>query len=209
VNISTQTLAAAIGDRVRQERQARRWTFDRLAEVSGLSRRLLIKIEQGDANPSVGSLLRISDALGIPLPALVEAPSAAPVRVTRSGDGAVLWSSESGGQGVLLTSIETPDVVELWDWTMNPGDRHESEPHSPRTRELLSVQEGAMTLRTGVESLVLEAGDAVTFPGDQPHSYANEGSVPARFALSVFEPRNAPAARPEDATAPRGTGAGS
>jgi transcriptional regulator with XRE-family HTH domain len=71
-------LAAAIGARVRLARQARRWTLDRLAETAGVSRRMLVNVEQGVANPSVGTLRKLGDALGIGLPALVEPPE--PVR---------------------------------------------------------------------------------------------------------------------------------
>ncbi len=81
-------LAVAIGLRVKQERQSRRWTLDQLAEAAGVSRRMVVNVEQGEANPSVGTLLRISDALGIGLPALVEPPEPKPVKVTRKGGGA-------------------------------------------------------------------------------------------------------------------------
>jgi quercetin dioxygenase-like cupin family protein len=37
-------------------------------------------------------------------------------------------------------------------------------------------------------SVELAAGDALTFPGDVDHSYANHGTEPARFSLAVFEP---------------------
>ena len=111
VDEDTHALATAIGVRVRQERQARQWTLDRLAEAAGVSRRMLVNVEQGAANPSVGTLLRISDALGVGLPALVEPPHPKPVRVTRHGEGAVLWSSSSGGRGVLVAGTEPPDVL--------------------------------------------------------------------------------------------------
>ena len=61
------SLTHLIGDRVRHERQARQWTLDQLVEVSGVSRRMLINIEQGAANPSIGILLKLSDALGVGL----------------------------------------------------------------------------------------------------------------------------------------------
>ena len=44
---------------------------------------MVVNVEQGAANPSVGTLLRISDALGVGLPALVEPPPPKPVKVTR------------------------------------------------------------------------------------------------------------------------------
>ena len=181
-------LAAAIGARVKHERRSRGWTLDRLAEAAGVSRRMVVNVEQGTANPSVGTLLRIGDALGVGLPALVEPPQPTPVRVTRRGDGAALWSSEAGGRGVLVAGTASPEVVELWDWTLAPGDRHRSEAHTPGTKELAQVQQGTITVTVADRSVTLDAGDAIAFPGDVPHAYANPGAEPARFSLAVFEP---------------------
>lgn len=181
-------MALVIGARVKQERQSRRWTLDQLAEAAGVSRRMVVNVEHGTVNPSVGTLLRISDALGVGLPALVEPPQPKSVKVIRRGKGAVLWRGTSGGRGVLVAGTERPDVLELWDWTLGPGDRHVSEAHTPGTKELLHVQEGTVTLEVSDRSVTLEAGDAVAFPGDVAHSYTNPGTQAARFSLAVFEP---------------------
>ena len=181
-------LATAIGSRVRHERQARRWTLDELAGWAGVSRRALVNVEQGTANPSVATLLRISDALGIGLPTLVEPPAGRRLKVIRAGEGATLWTGDGGGRGVLMAGSAPPDVLELWDWTLAPGDRHRSEAHVEGTQEALHVLDGAVTLEVGDRTLVLETGDAVAFPGDVAHSYANPGAGPARFSLTVFEP---------------------
>lgn len=193
----TAALAAAIGARVRQERQGRRWTLDQLAEVAGVSRRMLVNVEQGAANPSVGTLLKLSEALGVGLPTLVDPPRPAPVKVTRRGEGAALWVSEAGGRGVLVGATEPPDVVELWDWTLAPGDEHTSRPHLAGTRELLQVHEGTVTVEAGTGTVTLVAGDAVVFPGDGAHGYRNAGDGPARFSLVVFEPVGGPATTTE------------
>ena len=149
---------------------------------------MLVTVEQGAANPSVGTLLRMSDALGVGLPALVEPAGSRPVTVTRQGNGAALWSGEFGGRGVLVAGTAPPDVVELWDWTLGPGDAHVSETHAAGTRGLLQVQEGSVTLDVDGQMTTLEVGDAVAFHGDVPHSYANPARRPARFSLAVFEP---------------------
>jgi transcriptional regulator with XRE-family HTH domain len=185
---SIAALALAIGARVRRERQSRRWTLDQLAAAAAVSRRMVVNVEQGAANPSVGTLLRISDALGVGLPALVEPPQPKPVKVTRQAEGAPLWSSQSGGRGVLVAGTEPPDVVELWDWTLGPGDHHASEAHTPGTKELVQVQQGTITVEVADQLVTLDAGDAVAFPGDVAHSYANPRTQPARFSLAVFEP---------------------
>ncbi len=189
MDVSTAHLASAIGVRVRQERQVRGWTLEQLAELASVSRRTLVNIEQGSANPSIGTLLRLSDTLGVELAALVEQPDAAvALKVTPAGEGAALWRGRRGGSGVLLSTTKAPNVVELWEWTMEVGERHESEAHAIGTRELAQVHAGEVTFTTGSERATLGPGDAITFVGDAPHSYANSGRTPARFTLTVFEP---------------------
>lgn len=190
-------LAIAIGRRVKQERQAHQWTLDQLAEVAGVSRRMLVSVEQGVANPSVGTLLRVGDALGVGLPSLVEPPRSMPMKVTLSGAGATLWTGEHGGRGVLVAGSEPPNVVELWDWTLGPDDRHESEPHAAGTKELMQVQEGTISISSGEQTVTLSEGDSVSFPGDVGHSYVNAGAGEARFVLTVFEPGVGAPARSE------------
>lgn len=184
----TEALARTIGERVRHERQDRRWTLDQLAEAAGVSRRMVVNVEQGSANPSVGTLLRLSDALGVGLPALVEPPAPKQLRVTRQGEGAVLWSGSNGGKGVLVAGTESPDVLELWDWTLQPGESHASDAHSEGTRELLQVGTGTLVMEVNGQSVTLTSGDALSFPGDVDHVHTNPGDVPTRFTLSVFEP---------------------
>lgn len=188
MDVGAESLARAIGARVKQQRKDREWTLDQLAEYAGVSRRMLVNVEQGSVNPSVGTLLRLSDALGIGLPALVEPPATRAAKLTRNGEGAALWTGSAGGRGVLVAGTEPPDVVELWDWTLAPGERHDSEEHSDGTRELLQVQEGAVTVEVDGDRYDLESGDALSFRGDAPHAYVNSTNASARFSLTVFEP---------------------
>lgn len=181
-------LAAAIGARVRQERHGHGWTLDQLAAMSGVSRRMIISVEQGEANPSVATLLKLSDALGIGLPSLVQPPEPTPVRVTRAGQAPALWTSPAGGRASLVAGTTPPDVVELWDWNLGPGDEYRSEPHSTGTLELLRVLQGELTVEAGDQTLTLQPGDAATFPADVVHGYLNPTATPVQFVLTVFEP---------------------
>lgn len=181
-------LAQAIGVRVKRERIARGWTLDQLAERSGVSRRMIVNVEQGAANPSLETLLRISDALGMGLPALVEPPAPKTAKVTRAGEGATLWRGEQGGFGMLMAGTEPPNVVELWEWVLAPGDRHESDAHASGTREMLLVTEGAVTVSVGNEAYDLAVGDTVSFYADIEHTYVNAQESQARLVLCAYEP---------------------
>ena len=76
-----------------------------------------------------------------------------------------------------------------------------SEAHTPGTKELVQVQQGTVAIEVADQSVILDSGDAVAFPGDVAHSYANPGSQSARFSLAVFEPGVGPGTRPEVASA--------
>lgn len=182
-------LVSLIGERVRARRTARGWTLDELAQRSGVSRRMLVNVEQGVTNASIATLLRLSEALSIGLPDLV-APSdgQAPIDVRPAGTGSPLWAGDHGGKAFLVASVTAPDVVELWDWSLAPGDAHASEPHVAGTRELLIVIEGEVVLSVAGDEVVLHPGDAASFHGDVGHGYRNDGQTAARFALTVHEP---------------------
>ncbi len=184
-------VSRAIGRRVSTARTELGWTLDQLADRSGVSRRMVVNVEQGTTNPSIATLLRLSDALGIGLPALVDTADDGhdPVVVHRDGTIAPMWTSPAGGAAVMVAGTHPPDVTELWDWRLGPGDDYVSEAHRAGTRELLHVLSGSVVLVVDGAEHRLRAGDAATFDAAVPHSYSNASSSrPARFSLAVHEP---------------------
>jgi len=178
-------VTAAVGRNVRGQRGRLGWTLEELAGRSGVSKGMLIQVEQARTNPSVATLCRLATALGTSVAELVEAVEAPATRVVRADEGVVLWRGRHGGRGTLMVGTAPPDQVELWDARLEPGDAHVTEAHAAGTRELLLVVEGELTLEVGERGFTVGAGDAVTFPGDQPHAYRNHGDRPARVAMSV------------------------
>ena len=62
--------AKALGKRVRQLRQDRGWSQERLAEEASMHRTYMWGIERGVRNPSLRHLTNIAEALGVTLAAL-------------------------------------------------------------------------------------------------------------------------------------------
>ena len=82
-----------------------------------------------------------------------------------------------------------PDVTELLDWRLGPGDSYASGPHRAGTRELLHVLSGTVFLVVDGTEHRLRVGDSAGFDGGLAHSYTNgSASRPARFSLAVHEP---------------------
>jgi transcriptional regulator with XRE-family HTH domain len=66
---------ARLGHAVAKARQTADLTLDGLAERSGVSRRMLIEVEQGRVNCTIGVLHAIAHAVGVPLGQLAQAAS--------------------------------------------------------------------------------------------------------------------------------------
>ena len=64
-----------VGQRVRQLRIESGWSIRALAEASGLAANTLSLIENGKISPSVGTLHRAAQALGVAITAFFEAPA--------------------------------------------------------------------------------------------------------------------------------------
>jgi transcriptional regulator with XRE-family HTH domain len=181
-------IAAVVGERVRSLRTARRWSLDELAARSGVSKGMVVQIEAGRTNPSIGTLVRIGDAFGVTIVRLVEDLRPPVVRINTSAEQHVLWQGPTGGHARLLGGIDEPEFVELWEWVLQPGEEHLSDDHAVGTREIAHVLEGVLTLRVGEDTYRVETGQTALYPGDIPHAYRNEGPEPTRMTMVVTLP---------------------
>ncbi|MDP4502919.1 helix-turn-helix domain-containing protein [Nonomuraea turcica] len=179
----------AIANNVRFQRSHRGLTLDQLAARSGVSRGMLVQVEQGRTNPSVSTLTRIASALGVTVARLVEVGDVPMVRIVDKAD--VVTFRQGDVQARLLVGADTPMILELWDWRLAPGEHHDGDPHPPGTREMLTVLEGELTLSVYGRSHVIGKDDAVLFTADRPHRYANQGEEELRLIMVVAEPREA------------------
>jgi transcriptional regulator with XRE-family HTH domain len=187
-----ETITAAIANNVRAQRAHRGMTLDELAARSGVSRGMLIQIEQGRTNPSINTLNRVSEALGVSVGRLVEVSDTPVVRIVHEPDVVTVWRGDKGGSARLLVGTDAPAILELWDWRLGPGEHHDSDAHAAGTREMLTVLSGTLTLTVYGKSHEVGRDEAVLFRADRPHRYANTGAEEVRFVMVVTEPRDTP-----------------
>lgn len=179
--------AEHVATEVRRRRQQRGWTLDAAAGRLGVSRRLLAQLEAGQANPSLSTLLSIAAGFDISLVELLAGGDKPSITVQADNASApVLWTGAHGGEARLLVGS---DPLELWQWSLAPGDMRSSDAHRSNAHEVLLVTAGAVTLCVGSDDpVVVKRGQSALFRADEPHTYRNDGKTLATFVLAVHEP---------------------
>ena len=184
----TPDIGSAVARTLQALRTERGWSLDQLAARSGVSKGVLVALEQERSNPSLATLARISDAFGVPVTRLVEISGEPAVRVWEADSGRVLWHGPAGGTGTIIAATEPPWAVELWRWQVQPGEEFGGYAHAPATREMAWVEQGTLTLTVAGERRQVGPGECARFSGGLPHGYANQGSEPARMTMVVVVP---------------------
>ncbi|MFE2163838.1 helix-turn-helix domain-containing protein [Streptomyces sp. NPDC059447] len=199
-------LTQALARNLKRWRGERGFTLDSLAARSGVSRGMIIQIEQARTNPSVGTTVKLADALGVSISTLLDYDRGPQVRIVEPGQTVRIWSSEAGSSTTMLIGTDERGPMELWTWHLVPGEGTESAPHPSGTIEMLHVTAGDLTLVVGEEEFRVPAGAAATFEANLPHAYRNDGTVPMEMTLAVsVPPVSAPVPAPAHATAPART----
>ncbi|CAM3625575.1 helix-turn-helix domain-containing protein [Micrococcus luteus] len=167
---------ALIGRRLRALREARRLTVAQLAEAASVSKGFLSRLERDLTSPSVSTLVTLCQVLGASPGDVLDAPE---VTVVRLADAPAV---SLGGEGIrerLITPRGSRDL-QILRADIAPRGRGEAELYTVDCRvEAVHVVTGRLELRTTEAVHLLEEGDTVTFPGREPHSWANPDDRPA------------------------------
>ncbi|MDB5319080.1 MAG: transcriptional regulator, family [Phycisphaerales bacterium] len=177
--------------RVRELRKKRGWTLEQLSAACGVSRSMLSEIERGNANPTLAVAFRIAGAFSMSLGDLVEAP-AAPSRidVIRADDRAYHYRSDKHVRIRTLSPLRLEKSVEYYEVTLSTGGALTSSPHFEGARELLTVQQGGVRVKSDGETIDLSRGDSAHYPADVPHSIKNTSREDAIVFLVVTYSRD-------------------
>lgn len=181
LNIASDLLAQS----VRALRENRGLSLGGLAELAGISKASLSKIEAGEANPSLEILSRLSQALHVTIGTLLGEHNRPELKVVRAGESEVFQSDS----GLSVRPINTEGVnrrSEVYELIMPPNSLYQSEPHLPGTSELIICLEGQIQLGPQGREVELEAGDSVWFRADLPHSYTSAGGARGLLVMSYL-----------------------
>lgn len=173
-------LSEVLGQNLKRLRTERNLSLGALAERSGVSKMMLSQIEKGDSNPTVNTLWKIVNGLGVTYSALMEQQSPE-VSVVRAEDAPTQFA-EGGAYRISCYYPNTPERdFELYRVELDPAACHETEGHGEGTEEFVFLASGELVVTVGGEDYALEAGDAIHFDASLRHAYRNSGDSPAEM----------------------------
>jgi XRE family transcriptional regulator, regulator of sulfur utilization len=175
-----------IGSNLRQFRVSKGISIEALAKQIGVSKLTLIKIEHGEANPTLSVIWKIANGLQIPITALLSIES--DVSISRKKDGLKLISSND--VFVVEPMFRSYGLMELYRGYLQPHGEYVSEPHQPGVMEFVTVMSGQLTVEVDGETYHLDEYDSIRFKGDRPHRYTNPSSslTILHFVISYNNP---------------------
>ena len=180
--------AVDIGKRIREIRKHRKYSLRDLAELSQCSVNYLSQLERSLNSPTIETLIRITEALGI---RLVDFFSGKKLdyspRVTRGNDRESLSSKMSCVDYQILSSSEDQILLDAFLVTLEPGGNIGRVAHERKGTEFLYVLSGRLDLDINGLTYELFPGDSVCFDSGEPHQLRNRDPATVKV-ISVSTP---------------------
>ena len=177
-------LSAIIAARVREFRLQLTLTVGQLAELTGLSKGMLSKIENAQASPSLATLARLSEALKVPVTAFFRGlTEEQDVLFVKAGKGLDI-QHKGYGPGHRYQSLGTMRAPHnsLENLLVTLTERADTFPlYQHAGTELIYMISGRMEYLYGSSRYVLEPGDALQFVGEVPHGPNALIELPIQF----------------------------
>ncbi|HWM16710.1 MAG TPA: cupin domain-containing protein [Microbacterium sp.] len=162
-----------IGSKLRGARKARGLTLDQVAQAAELTKGFVSRLERDDVSPSVASLVTVCEVLGLRVGELFDPPHTS---VIRAGEGRLInFGGEGATERVITPGTQT--ALEVIHSVIEPGGNGGEELYALACEaECVYVLSGTVEVVLGDHTETLTAGDAMTFPGNSPHTWRNPRS---------------------------------
>jgi transcriptional regulator with XRE-family HTH domain len=201
-----------LGDHLRSMRLEKRLTLRQISQRTKYSISYLSQIERGQANPSIGTLHTITQALGETFASLFQAdrvpgppnsransvsdlPSAqVDLRSTQTSQFAVVVRKNQR-KGLILPwsvfeqQLLSPDLNRKIEflWTkIPPGTRSGLYQHEGE--ECGVIVEGTLVFRIGRDTFTLDKGDSIYFDSSNPHEFENQSNETVETIWAITPP---------------------
>jgi len=173
-----------IGEHIRRLRSDRGFSVRAFAARTGFSPSFISQLENGQVSPSLGSLQKIAETLGVTLGEFfAAAETGEEPLIVRLEDRRRLDSTWTDAHIEALGAMARSRRLEPVLVIFGPGGRSGQHPHAPSAEEFAFIIKGEVTLTLADEENVMVAGDAVTLPAQAPRLWENRSRQSAEILI--------------------------
>jgi transcriptional regulator with XRE-family HTH domain len=180
---------SSLGQAIRRNRRGR-YTVEELATRAGISNSLVSQIENGRGNPSFITLLKLAQALELPMTAFFDSdPRPQSKMIVRKAERRKLMLEREK----LVYELLTPDFnhsISFMQWQIPPGWDNQKNPFDHQGEECVHVLSGSIEGHVDDRDFILYEGDTVTYDADLPHWWRNATRKKAVLLLVGTPPSN-------------------
>ena len=178
--------SSQIGPMLRKSRKARDLTLEVVAKRAGIAVGFLSEIERDQASPSVATLIRLCDVLGIAVGSLFQTRQAV---LVRAGQGERMRYGGTAISYELMTSRAASKMAAIRT-ELQPGGQSGPELHTIEAdEEFVLVLEGSLRMHLEGVTFELGPGDALTFDPRRPHRYLNPSAAEVCRCVCLITPQ--------------------
>jgi transcriptional regulator with XRE-family HTH domain len=192
---SAQAEAAGFSERLMAVRRNRRLTLDQIAQMSGLSKSYLSKVERKQAVPSITTVIKVAKALDMRVSELLgEPPPEVPILVVRKGTGReFVAGGEVFNTHYALAADRAVKIME--PFLLRPPHGYDAATYDSDTAFSFQGEHFCYALSGLIEidfpdRLVrLAPGDSIYFDSKIPHRTRSVGDQPGEILVVIATAR--------------------
>jgi len=173
-------------EKVKKMRQEKKISLQELSDLSGVSKSMISKIEREEKNPTLQVAAQIAEALGTTLSLLLDEPKNQDIAIIKKDDRIIFNDSLTGFQRILLSpQFETKGIEFVKNIIPHRGESPMFPSHRNGVKEYITVSKGKLEALIGDKKFKLEAGDSISFQGNNKHQFKNIGNTECHYYLVV------------------------
>ena len=184
-----------VGEKIVSIRQQKSITVEELAERCGFTAAMMAKIEENEAIPSLGHLIKVARALGVRLGTFLDDMDQIGPVVTRNGDmkKGTSYSNKNSKSRLNLdffpmASDKSGRHMEPFIVAINPSTDSDFVQSSHEGEEFIYVLSGNIEIKYGKDVYTLSEGDSIYYDSVVDHHVHAADESPAKILAVVYAP---------------------
>ncbi len=178
-----------VGAALKKQRQLQHLTLQDVASLADISRGMVSRIENGQAVPSLDTLARLCQAMGVSMGHLFkdyDLPDGVACHVPQGQGMVVVRRGTRRGHSYELLAYDQGPTKLFEPFLITLDDQSEVFPRFQHAGvEFIYMLKGHMDYRHGQKVYPLKAGDSLSFDGNVPHGPEKLLSVPIQFLAII------------------------